>query len=157
MAEPIDFNNDDAVFVVSVSNSYPGLDAYEAARYAWRISPTRAKQVEHVLAVKDRKVVGVFRPKEWMAATPANFPGRRAMPGRIGFVGSPCEPDVASRFMGKELPREFRFSGNGYRYAGKLAAPLADPARPASDSGGEDRPARDATSVAGGASRPPRG
>lgn len=130
MADPIDFTNHDAVFVVSVSHSYPELDAYEAARYAWRISAARAKQVEHVLAVKNRRVVGVFRPKEWMAATTANFPGRRSMPGRIGFVGSPSEPGVASRFLGKELPKGFRFSGNGYRYVGKLAAPAADLARP---------------------------
>lgn len=124
MADPIEFTKDDAIFVVSINRSYPGLDAYEAARYAWRISALRARQVEHVLAVKDRRVVGVFRPTEWKAATSANFPGRPDMPGRVAFDGRPSEPAVASRFLGKALPAGFRFSGNGYRYAGKLAGPV---------------------------------
>jgi hypothetical protein len=117
----VDLDTSDALLVVSINQTYPRLGAYDAARYAWRVSPARARQVRYVLATKDRRVVGVFEPTEWKAATLANFPGyERAMPGRLGFVGRPASGDAASRYIGRELPPPFKFSGNGYRYAGSL-------------------------------------
>jgi hypothetical protein len=44
----------DAVLVVSVNQSYPGRSAYDAARYAWRVSADRARNVRYVVAVKKR-------------------------------------------------------------------------------------------------------
>lgn len=113
----------DALLVVSVNRSYPGLSAYNAARYAWRVSPARARQVDYVLATKDRQVIGVFRPTAWMPATRENFPEfDRNMPGRIGFVGRPADGEAMARYLHKQLPPTFAFSGNGYRYAGSLAS-----------------------------------
>ena len=120
-ASVVDLDTRDALLVVSVNQSYPRLDPYDAARYAWRISPSRAMRVEYVLATKDRRVVGVFQPVEWRAATRENFPSHgRDMPGRIGFVGHPARAEATQRYLGRMLPAEFRFSGNGYRYAGSL-------------------------------------
>ncbi len=119
--EYLELTNDDALLIVSVNRSYPGLSSYDASRYAWRVSPERAKRVEYVIATKNRRVVGVFRPSAWKPATIGNFPEfNKERPGRIGFVGTPASGAVAARFIGKLLPADFRFSGNGYRYAGKL-------------------------------------
>lgn len=118
----MDLQTADALLVVSVNQSFPRLGAYDAARYAWRLSPARARKVQYVLATKDRKVIGVFKPTDWKPAKREYFPGyEKEMPGRIGFVGRPAEDEIAVRYLGKELPSGFRFSGNGYRYAGSLA------------------------------------
>jgi hypothetical protein len=118
----VDLDTPDALLIVSVNRSYPRLGAYDAARYAWRVSPLRARQVQYVLATKNRTVVGVFEPTEWRPATRENFPGyERDMRGRVGFVGQPADAAAEARYLGKILPPEFRFSGNGYRYAGSLA------------------------------------
>ena len=109
----------DPLLVVSVNQSYPRRSAYDAARYAWRLSPARAQSVRYVLATKNRQIVGVFRPLEWKAATTANFPEFDCeMKGRIGFVGCVADDDACRRYLGKCLPSEFTFSGNGFRYAG---------------------------------------
>jgi hypothetical protein len=117
----VELDTPDALLVVSINQSYPRLGAYDAARYAWRVSLSRASQVQYVLATKDRTVVAVFEPTEWRPATRANFPGyERELRGRLGFVGHPAGGDAAARYLGKQLPPDFRFSGNGYRYAGSL-------------------------------------
>lgn len=129
-AQVLAVTEEDAVFIVSINRSYPDFDVYDAARYAWRISPRRARDIRYVLATKDRRVVGVFEPSGWKPATKDNFPEfEKQMPGRIGFVGRPAGPAAMSRYLGRELPREFRFSGNGYRYAGKLSTHPAPAAR----------------------------
>lgn len=120
-AEIADLDSGDALLVVSINRSYPALGAYDAARYAWRVSPSRARRVRYVLATKDRKVIAVFQPTDWKPATRENFPGyEREMPGRLGFVGRPAVGRATERYLGKKLPADFRFSGNGYRYAGTL-------------------------------------
>lgn len=114
---------EDALLVVSINRSYPRRGAYDAARYAWRLSPARASEVQYVLATKNRRVIGVFQPTEWKPATHANFPEfADEMPGRIGFVGKPARGEAANRYLGRELPADFSFSGNGYRYAGSLGS-----------------------------------
>lgn len=109
----------DPVLVVSVNQSYPRRSAYDAARFAWRVSADRVRNVRYVVAVKKREVVGVFEPSEWKAATRANFRDfEHEFPGRVGFVGVTAGEDALDRYLGRELPADFKFSGNGYRYAG---------------------------------------
>jgi hypothetical protein len=109
----------DAVLVVSVNQSYPGRSAYDAARYAWRVSADRARNVRYVVAVNKRQIIGVFEPSEWKPATRSNFPEFvHEFPGRVGFVGATASEDALRRYVGRELPADFKFSGNGYRYAG---------------------------------------
>jgi hypothetical protein len=109
----------DPVLVVSVNQSYPRRSAYDAARYAWRLSADRARSVRYVVAVKKRQVVGVFEASDWKPATRANFPEfDQEFPGRIGFAGATANEDALRRYLGRELSAHFRFSGNGYRYSG---------------------------------------
>ena len=111
------------LLVVSVNRTYPRLNAYDAARYAWRLSPERARQIHYVLATKNRHVIGVFEPTEWKPATLENFPEfDRQMRGRLGFIGRAAKKEAAAPYLDRDLPAEFRFSGNGYRYAGSLAS-----------------------------------
>ena len=59
---------------------------YEATRYALKISIEKAKRAEIVAAVRFGIIVDVFVPSDWLPATVENFPGRTAVPGRVGFV-----------------------------------------------------------------------
>ena len=70
----VNLDTSDALLIVSINQTYPRLSAYDAARYAWRVSPERANQVQYVVATKNRRVVGVFEPHDWRPATRANFP-----------------------------------------------------------------------------------
>lgn len=49
----LEFAGDAAIPVVSVNRSYPRLGAYDASRYTWRLSHTRAREVRYVLATKN--------------------------------------------------------------------------------------------------------
>ena len=63
--------------------------------------------------------MGVFEPSEWKSATRANFPEfDHEFLGRVGFVGTTANEDALGRYLGRKLPPDFKFSGNGYRYAG---------------------------------------
>jgi hypothetical protein len=53
-----------ALLVVSINRTFPRLSAYDAARYAWRVSPARARNVQYVIATKARRVVGVIRTRD---------------------------------------------------------------------------------------------
>jgi hypothetical protein len=94
---------------------------YDAARYAWRANLRRVKKLDYVLAVEKGKIVGVFVPKEWLPATPANFPEHpETKPGRIGFHGDKTPAEVRARYLGQTAPikkrgdrREFHYYGGG--------------------------------------------
>lgn len=49
--------------------------AYDACRFAWKLNRARLKDFSIALAVDRGYVVDVFCVKEWLAATPENFPG----------------------------------------------------------------------------------
>lgn len=112
----------DAVLVVSVNQSFPRRSLYDAARFAWLVSPERVAEVEYVVATKNRRILGVFRPLEWKKATRQNFPEfDMHLPSRLAFVGREAPDDVLRRYVGRDLPPDFRFAGTGMRYAGTLA------------------------------------
>lgn len=111
----------DPVLVVSVNQSYPKRSAYDAARFAWRVSEHRVSLVEYVLATKNRQIIGVFVPREWKKATKENFPEfDMDLPGRRGFVGTEADGVAKERYLGRYLPPDFEFAGTGMRYAGPL-------------------------------------
>lgn len=116
-AEPFDVL--EPLMLVSVGQSYrSGMDAYEAARFAWIIDRRRVDRYDLVLAHCRGVVVGAFRPQSWLSASSENFPGRETHPGRWGFVGTPAEPETAQRYLGRRVPRQFRPPGaaNPIRY-----------------------------------------
>ena len=110
------------LMLVSVGQSYrEGADAYEAARYAWKVDAQRARRYDLVLAHSGGVIVGAFRPDEWLPAMlllSGHFPGRGDIPGRWGFVGREAEPGVWDYYVGKRVPDRYRRRGaaNPIRY-----------------------------------------
>jgi hypothetical protein len=88
---------EEQLIALSVGNSYKNNDLDKAVRLAWRANLEKAKQQDYVLAHDAGMVIGVYKvePKDWLEATPANFPGEieivdyetneRALKARIGI------------------------------------------------------------------------
>lgn len=91
-------------------------DPYEAVRYAWKVGE-RGRRFELVLAREGDRVVGAYRPYEWLPATAEHFPDRRPRERRWGFNGHEAEADVWDYYVGREIPERFRRStGNPIKY-----------------------------------------
>ena len=73
--------------LISVGRTALEMSLYEAVRYSWKINQSRAEEAEVILAVLQGLIVGAFVADRWLKATVANFPGRPASRGRIGFEG----------------------------------------------------------------------
>ncbi len=87
---------------------------YDATRYAWKISPTRANKAEFILAHNKGIVVGVFKAtRPWMKATPENFPilCQYEWPNRWGFEGIEAPSNVRSQYLQKRVPDQYRKRG----------------------------------------------
>lgn len=104
--------------LISVNRSALESSLYEATRYAWRLSQKKASQAEVVLATVQGLIVGAFIAEEWLDAKPENFPGREAVEGRYGFIGSEAPIALQQLYVGKRTPDEFRKRGasNPIRY-----------------------------------------
>lgn len=97
--------------LISVNRSATETSLYEAIRYAWKISRSKAELAEVILGTSQGLIVGAFVADAWLEATAANFPGRDDVPGRMGFVGREA-PDAMSRlYVGKRVPDEYRKRG----------------------------------------------
>jgi hypothetical protein len=108
-AEPAVFHN--KALLINVNRSSTETSLYESTRYAWKISKTRAKQVEVVLSVIRGLIVGAFVADEWLDATVLNFPGRENRPGRIGFIGHEAPYEISALYVGKRVPDDYRKRG----------------------------------------------
>lgn len=97
--------------LISVNRSAADTSLYEATRYAWKISKSKAKQAEVILATLQGLIVGVFVADDWLDATSANFPGRSDVPGRLGFVGHEAPDAIKSLYVNKRVPDEYRKRG----------------------------------------------
>jgi uncharacterized protein len=98
--------------LISVNRSAAQTSLYEATRYAWKVSLSKAQSAEVVLATLQGLIVGAFTAQEWLPATSANFPGREDVPGRFGFVGVEAPPRMRSLYVGKRVPDEYRKRGS---------------------------------------------
>lgn len=119
-AEPAVFEHD--VILISVNRSVlEGNLLYEATRYAWKISPTKARYAEFVLATVQGVVKAAFVAKEWLEATSVNFPDKPEVPGRFGFIGFPAPEEIVRKYVGKRVPDEYRKRGaaNPIKYVHK--------------------------------------
>ena len=117
------YGADPAVFrhkalLINVNRSALEVSLYEATRYAWRISKARATQAEVVLATVHGVIRGAFVAEKWLPADPEHFPGRRPIPGRLGFVGRDAPPEITRLYEGKRVPDKYRKRGaaNPIRY-----------------------------------------
>jgi uncharacterized protein len=116
-AQPAVFRHKAVIITINRSAEERGI--YEAVRYAWKLDPAKAAQVEIVLAVIQGLIVGVFVADRWIAATMQNFPDKpEYRPGRWAFEGKPAPDDVAKLYLRHRLPEHMRKRGaaNPIRY-----------------------------------------
>jgi hypothetical protein len=97
--------------LISVNRSAFERSLYDATRYAWKISRSKAKAADVILATAQGLIVGAFVADEWLAATAENFPDRGAAPGRFGFVGREASAEIKRLYVGKRVPDEYRKRG----------------------------------------------
>ena len=97
--------------LINVNRSATETSLYEATRYSWKISPSRAKRAEIVLAVRYGIIIAVFNAKKWLPATSENFPGHEPVPGRYGFIGTEVSDSIRKLYVGKRIPDEYRKKG----------------------------------------------
>jgi len=115
-AEPAVFRH--KALLINVNRSATETLLYEATRFAWKISRSKAKKAQIILATRQGLIVGAFIAHDWLEAIAANFPGREDVPGRIGFVGQEAPADIRKLYVGKRVPDEYRKPGaaNPIRY-----------------------------------------
>jgi hypothetical protein len=116
-AEPAVFQH--KVLMINVNRTASERSLYEATRYAWKISPSKAREAEVILSTERGMIVGAFLATDWLEATSENFPGRENAPGRLGFVGREASAEIQQLYVGKRVPDEFRPRGaaNPIRYS----------------------------------------
>jgi len=121
-AEPAVFQH--RALLISVNRSAAETSLYEATRYAWKISKSKAKQAEVILATLQGLIVGAFIADDWLEATAVNFPGRKDVSGRLGFIGHDASDEIARLYIGKRVPDEYRKPGaaNPIKYTWKGSA-----------------------------------
>ncbi|MBF4696081.1 LEM-3-like GIY-YIG domain-containing protein [Fusibacter ferrireducens] len=106
-------NFEHRVLMITINKSITEREIYEASRYAWKLSKTKAKRAEYVVAVKQGLIVGVFKPIKWLEANTENFPGTAIdRPGRYGFVGEPAEEKIQLLYLRKRIPDKYRKKGS---------------------------------------------
>ena len=110
---------DHRVLLINIGQSVTERSVYEATQYAWKVSLSRAKRAEVVLAVRRGIIVEVFVPEKWLPATAENFEGRAPVPGRYGFVGEFGDQSMRKKYLGRRIPDSFRKKGaaNPIRYS----------------------------------------
>lgn len=99
------------VLLISVNRSALDTSVYEAVRFAWKLSKSKAASAEIILATVQGLIVGAFIAEQWLEATSGNFPGRETAEGRYGFYGREAPLDLQKFYVGKRLPDEFRKRG----------------------------------------------
>lgn len=111
------------VMLVSIGKSLSEKGKiYDAARWEWKASLTRAKACEYVIAHSSGKIVGVFKPTEWLPSDDKAFSELgNASKGRIGFVGDVAEPEVLLEYLNKDIPKSYfpRGAANPVRFIEK--------------------------------------
>ena len=119
-AEPAVFQH--RALLISVNRSATETSLYDAVRYAWKISKSKAKQADVILATQQGLIVGAFVAHEWLEATAANFPGRADAPSRLGFIGQEAAVEMRDLYVGKRVPDEYRKRGaaNPIKYTWKV-------------------------------------
>jgi hypothetical protein len=118
-AEPATFQH--KVLLINVNKYAAETSLYEATRYAWKISRSKAMEAEFVLATMQGLIVGAFKADDWFDATSEKFPGHETVTGRLGFIGSEAPEHIKHLYVGKRVPDEYRKRGaaNPIKYSWK--------------------------------------
>ena len=110
-AEPAVFKH--KALLISVNRSATeATSIYEATRYAWKISRSKAEQADVILATRQGLIIGAFTANKWLDATAVNFPGREDAPGRLGFEGQEAPSEFKTLYVDKRVPEEYRKRGS---------------------------------------------
>ncbi len=100
------------VLIITINKTAFDRGVYNATRYAWKISKTKIREVEYVLAVIQGMIVGVYKPEKWLDATIENFPEfQQNRTGRIGFIGVEAEDSIKHFYLNKRVPETYRKRG----------------------------------------------
>ena len=94
-------------------------EIYDKTRFAWKTKLERAKTVDYVIAHNSaEKVVGVFKPTEWLRADDPHFESleKGLHPDRIGFIGVEAEVEVKEAYLAQNTPPRKRGAANPIRY-----------------------------------------
>jgi uncharacterized protein len=110
--------------LICISRTSDERSYYDATRYAWKISKTRANAAQVILATVRGVIVDAFVAHDWLPATPENFPELAAgegRPGRLGFKGKRAPKAIRDLYIGKRVPDEFtkRGAANPIKYTWK--------------------------------------
>jgi hypothetical protein len=108
-AEPAVFLH--KALLINVNRSSEETSLYEAVRYAWKVSKSKAERADVILAIVRGLIVGAFVADAWVDATTVNFPGRDNWPGRLGFIGHEAPKEPQNLYVGKRVPDEYRKKG----------------------------------------------
>ncbi len=116
-ADPAEFRH--KVILITVNRSLEVKSLYDATRFAWKISQSKAKQAEVILPVVKGIIKGAFVATEWLPATTENFPGWPNHPDRVAFNGHEAPEPIVSLYLNKRVPEKYRQQGaaNPIRYA----------------------------------------
>ena len=118
-----EFEVKEPLLLIWIGVSYCQIgNAYDAVRYAWKIDRRRVDRGNYrlVLANWKGKIVGAYRPTEWLPATKDNFPDLlnaypdffSEAPDRWGFVGECAEKAVRDYYVRKRVPEKYRRKGS---------------------------------------------
>ena len=108
------------VLMITINRTHLERSIYDATRFAWKLSASKTKQIEYVLAAVQGIVVGVFVPYMWKKATVSNFPEfNLERPLRYGFVGAEADESIKEMYLRKRIPSKYRQRGaaNPIRYS----------------------------------------
>jgi uncharacterized protein len=109
------------LILISINRSFTEYDdIYNAVRFAWRMSLSKAQQADYVLAISQGIVRGVFQAEQWLEATKDNFPDRENCEGRIGFIGHRASENIEKHYISKRLPEAWtrkRGESNPIKYS----------------------------------------
>ena len=119
-AEPAVFRHN-ALLITINRSAIAQSSLYEATRFAWKVSRSKASEADVILATVQGVIKDAFIADEWLEATSANFPGRPDRPGRFGFNGHEAPDSMRRLYVGKRVPDAYRKPGaaNPIKYATK--------------------------------------
>jgi hypothetical protein len=121
--EPEEANFTHKVILIKIDQSLkkdPTISIVDAVRYAWKISVTRARKADYVLAVSQGMIVGVFIARDWRLATRKDFPEFPPIdPNRFGFSASEAPDGVKAMYIQKLAPKLKRGAAFPIQYVPK--------------------------------------
>lgn len=110
------------LLAISIGRSLEeGRSTYDAVRMFWRISESRAKSVEYVLAHRSGVVLDVFIADEWVDSTDRRFSkyiedGHVFDPPRKAFVGRQAPSEILDLYRNTRLPAVKKGAASPIRY-----------------------------------------